>query len=66
MDVDTIRLSSDFAAVIEGAVKQCDVVVAVIGRGWLKAEGPDGRRRLDARTTSSGSSSRARSATTSS
>ncbi len=47
MDVDTIRLGSDFAAVIEGAVKQCDVVVAVIGRRWLDAEGADGRRRLD-------------------
>jgi hypothetical protein len=47
MDVDTIGLGSDFAAVIEGAVKQCDVLIALIGSRWLNAAGEDGRRRLD-------------------
>ena len=47
MDVDTIQLGSDFAAVIESAVNRCDVVVALVGRRWLSAEDADGRRRLD-------------------
>ena len=47
MDVDTIGLGSDFATVIEGAVKQCDVLVALIGSRWLDAADADGRRRLD-------------------
>lgn len=47
MDVDTIRLGSDFAAVIERAVNQCDVLVALMGRQWLSTAGADGRPRLD-------------------
>jgi hypothetical protein len=47
MDVDAIGLGSDFAEVIADAVKRCDVVVALIGRRWVSAAGPEGRRRLD-------------------
>jgi hypothetical protein len=47
MDVDAIGLGSDFAEVIEGAVKQCNVLVALMGRRWLGATDADGRRRLD-------------------
>jgi len=47
MDVDTIAPGSDFAEAIDRAVSQCDAVVAVIGRHWLDAALPDGRRRLD-------------------
>jgi TIR domain len=47
IDVDTISPGSDFADAIDRAVRQCDAVVAVIGRHWLDAALPDGRRRLD-------------------
>jgi hypothetical protein len=47
MDVDTIDPGSDFVEAIEQAVSQCDVLVALIGRSWLTARDPAGRRRLD-------------------
>jgi F0F1-type ATP synthase membrane subunit c/vacuolar-type H+-ATPase subunit K len=47
MDVDAIGLGSDFAQVIDGAVEQCHVLVALMGRHWLAATGDDGGRRLD-------------------
>jgi hypothetical protein len=47
LDVDTIPLGSTFAHEIAGAVTSCDVVIALIGRGWLDAAGPGGGRRLD-------------------
>ena len=48
MDVDSIRPGDDFAAVIEGAVSTCDVLLALIGRQWSTVLGADGRRRIDA------------------
>jgi hypothetical protein len=47
MDVDTIDPGADFAEVINRAVTSCDVVIALIGRGWLTANDIEGRRRLE-------------------
>jgi hypothetical protein len=47
MDVDAIEVGSDFGEEIDRALADCDVAVAVIGRGWLSATAADGRRRLD-------------------
>ena len=44
MDVDTIPLGVDFAQVITQAVSTCQVLVAVIGQGWLTASDERGRR----------------------
>jgi WD40 repeat protein len=35
MDIDTIEPGLDFVEVIEHAVGQCDVLLALIGRQWL-------------------------------
>src|SRR4051795_3017745 len=47
LDVDTIPLGSTFAQEIARAVTSSDVLIALIGRGWLDASGPGGGRRLD-------------------
>jgi hypothetical protein len=47
MDVNTITPGSDFVATLEGWVMKCDVLLAVIGKGWADLRGEDGRRRLD-------------------
>jgi TIR domain len=47
MDVDTIGPGSDFYEAIDGAMASCDVVIALIGRQWLSATDPEGKRRLD-------------------
>jgi hypothetical protein len=51
MDVDNIPVGVDFRQHLEQAVSRCDVLLAVIGEGWLEAryaEGPRrGQRRLD-------------------
>jgi WD40 repeat protein len=47
MDVDRIELGVDFAEVIDQAVSTCQVLLAVIGPGWLTATDEDGRRRLE-------------------
>ncbi len=46
-DVDAIEPGADFVQVIEESVRSCGVLVAVIGREWLRCIGADGRRRLD-------------------
>lgn len=46
-DVDDIPPGADFAKVIDGRIGDSDALVAVIGKGWLKARDADGRRRLD-------------------
>ena len=46
MDVDTIRPGQDFAARIEGFVADCDSLVAIVGREWLRPDGA-GTRRID-------------------
>lgn len=47
MDIDTIDLGVDFTEAINRAVTSYDVVIALIGRGWLEATDAEGRRRLD-------------------
>jgi TIR domain len=47
MDVDSISPGFEFARVIESAVASCDVVLVVIGDGWLSTTDKVGRRRLD-------------------
>jgi hypothetical protein len=47
MDIDTIDPGVDFAEVINRAVTSCDAVIALIGRGWIAANDPKGRRRLE-------------------
>ncbi len=47
MDVDNIAPGLDFVKVLDDQVAQCDVLLAVIGRGWLSATNRGGQRRLD-------------------
>jgi hypothetical protein len=46
-DVDSIPLGANFPAVLREAVGRCQVLLAVIGRDWLRITGPTGLRRLD-------------------
>jgi len=45
MDVDSVELGEDFVNTIEKTVRSCDVLIAVIGNGWLISR--DGKRRLE-------------------
>ena len=47
MDVDSIAPELDFVRVLEEQVAQCDVLLAVIGKGWVDARDAAGARRLD-------------------
>jgi len=47
MDVDALEPGIDFVERIEDSVSSVDVLIAVIGRGWVGAVDRDGRRRLD-------------------
>jgi formylglycine-generating enzyme required for sulfatase activity len=47
MDVDAIPLSANFVNVVEEQVAKCDVLLAIIGPGWLDARDEKGNRRLD-------------------
>ena len=47
MDVEGIEAGVDFVETIEQAVGGCDVLLAVIGRGWLDSKDSQGNRRLD-------------------
>ena len=47
MDVTDIEAGVDFVDVLQRAVGSCDVLLAVIGREWLKCTDRDGRLRLD-------------------
>jgi hypothetical protein len=46
MDVDNIAAGLDFVRVLEEQVAQCDVLLAVIGKGWIEASDTTGARRL--------------------
>jgi hypothetical protein len=45
MDVDSVDLGEDFVKKIEETVGSCDVLIAVIGKGWLTACDQEGQRR---------------------
>jgi hypothetical protein len=47
MDVDSIAPGLDFVRVLEEQVAQCDLVLAVIGKGWIEARDAIGRRLED-------------------
>jgi uncharacterized membrane protein HdeD (DUF308 family) len=47
MDVDAIRLGVNFVKVLGEEVAKCDVLLAIMGAGWLDARDEDGHRRLD-------------------
>jgi hypothetical protein len=48
MDVEGgIAAGHDFVRVLEEQVALCDVLLALIGQGWLAAADEQGRRRLD-------------------
>jgi len=46
-DIDSIPLGVDFREHLTDAVGGCDVLLVVIGEGWLRAEDESGSRRLD-------------------
>ncbi len=47
MDVANIRGGQDFATLLEDAVDQCDVFLAVIGPSWSDVKAENGVRRID-------------------
>src|SRR5262249_42453050 len=46
MDVDNIEPGLDFVRVLNEQVAQCDVLISVIGKGWIEARDEAGVRRL--------------------
>jgi hypothetical protein len=48
MDIDSIPPGADFVETLEGWVEQCEILLALIGPGWLGVRDPNGdERRLD-------------------
>jgi len=47
MDVDNIAPGLDFVRVLNERVAECDIVLAVIGKGWIDSRDPSGARRLE-------------------
>lgn len=46
MDVDGIEPGDDFVEILTRRVEQCEVFLAIIGRAWASASGPNGKPRL--------------------
>ena len=46
MDVDSVDPGEDFVKTIEETVGSYDVLIAVIGKGWLTSRDQEGQRRL--------------------
>lgn len=46
-DVDSIPLGVDFRGYLDEQVAKCDVLLAVIGRDWLKVQDEKGKARLE-------------------
>jgi outer membrane protein assembly factor BamD (BamD/ComL family) len=47
IDVDNIAPGLDFVHVLNERVAESDVLLAIIGKGWIQARDPEGARRLD-------------------
>jgi hypothetical protein len=47
MDVEEIRVGADWLAVLKDKIHACDVLIALIGPGWLATRDSSGLRRLD-------------------
>jgi formylglycine-generating enzyme required for sulfatase activity len=48
MDIDSIPPGADFVEILEGWVDQCNILLALIGAGWINAVDPKtNRRRLE-------------------
>jgi hypothetical protein len=47
MDVDNIALGRDFREVLRENLAFCDLMLVLIGKGWVDAKDRSGRRRLD-------------------
>jgi hypothetical protein len=47
MDIDDIPPGVDFKRIVDAALDDCAVVLALIGSNWLDTADEDGRRRLD-------------------
>ncbi len=47
LDVDNIAPGLDFGRVLNERVAECDVLLAIIGKGWIDARNAAGLRRLD-------------------
>ena len=47
MDVDSIALGQDFRHVLHERLESCDLLLALIGPGWLDAKDSAGNRRLE-------------------
>jgi hypothetical protein len=47
LDVDNIAPGLDFVRVLNERIAECDVVLAVIGKGWIDARNAAGAWRLD-------------------
>lgn len=47
IDIDSIEPGVDFVRVLDEQVAKCDILLAVIGKGWLEARDETNQRRLD-------------------
>jgi hypothetical protein len=45
MDIDTIPLGANFRTILKDWVDQCEVLLALIGSGWIDASDPSTKRR---------------------
>ena len=50
MDVDSIALGRDFRHILHERLESCDLMLALIGPGWLDAKDTAGNRRLESAT----------------
>ena len=50
MDVDSIALGQDFRHILHERLESCDLMLALIGPGWLDAKDAAGNRRLESAT----------------
>lgn len=47
MDVANLDLGRDFREALHERLAACDLMLAIVGRGWVEGKGASGRRRLD-------------------